>query len=146
MSVFLRWGIFGILGVAGLLYAYNASKRLAEARAARPPPPRVAAPAPAQPEAVAARATPAPSPPATALSVACEEELAIATLALEMRDQGDPIDRVLRTPEIAWQQDATRRERLQAVATRWHAYDGAFAPDTLRAIVAADCEPATPAP
>ncbi len=28
MSVFLRWGIFGILGVAALLYAYNASKRL----------------------------------------------------------------------------------------------------------------------
>ena len=30
MSVFLRWGIFGILGVAGLMYAYNASKRMAE--------------------------------------------------------------------------------------------------------------------
>ena len=26
MSVFLRWGIFGILAVAALMYAYNASK------------------------------------------------------------------------------------------------------------------------
>jgi hypothetical protein len=38
MSVFLRWGIFGILGVAALLYAYNASKRLAEAHAAQSQP------------------------------------------------------------------------------------------------------------
>ena len=29
MSVFLRWGVFGILAVAALIYAYNASKRLA---------------------------------------------------------------------------------------------------------------------
>ena len=35
MSVFLRWGIFGILGVAALVYAYNASKSMAEKRAAR---------------------------------------------------------------------------------------------------------------
>ena len=33
MSVFLRWGIFGILGFAGLMYAYNASKQMAAKRA-----------------------------------------------------------------------------------------------------------------
>jgi hypothetical protein len=30
MGVFLRWGVFGILGVAALIYAYNANKQLAE--------------------------------------------------------------------------------------------------------------------
>ena len=30
MGVFLRWGIFGILAVAAMVYAYNASKRMAE--------------------------------------------------------------------------------------------------------------------
>jgi len=35
MSVFLRWGIFGILGVAALLYAYNASKHFAQSHAAK---------------------------------------------------------------------------------------------------------------
>ena len=38
MSVFLRWGIFGILGVAGLMYAYNASKQMARKKQARPVP------------------------------------------------------------------------------------------------------------
>ncbi len=47
MSVFLRWGIFGILGVAALLYAYNASKRMAERHARQTPPAAQAAQRPA---------------------------------------------------------------------------------------------------
>lgn len=145
MSVFLRWGVFGILGVAGLLYAYNASKRLAETRAVQAPPPVVSAPVAAEPV-TEPRAAPAGPPAAAPLSPTCEEELLVARRALDMRGQGDPLDRVLRMQEIAWQQDAKRRERLAAVATRWHGYEGDFSDAALRAIVTADCAPLTPAP
>jgi hypothetical protein len=145
--VFLRWGVFGILGVAGLLYAYNASKRLAETRAAQPSAPAVSAPAAAAPPTTESpRAAPVAAPAAAPLSPACEEELLVARRALDMRGQGDPLDRVLRIQEIAWQQDATRRARLAAVATRWHGYEGDFPDAALRAIVTADCAPVTPAP
>jgi hypothetical protein len=146
MSVFLRWGVFGILGVAGLLYAYNASKRLAETRAVLPPPPAVSAPLTATPATDTPRAAPVTEPAVAPLSPACEEELLVARRALDMRGQGDPLDRVLRIQEIAWQQDATRRARLAAVATRWHGYEGDFSDAALRAIVTADCAPVTPAP
>ena len=38
MGVFLRWGVLGIVSIAALVYAYNSSKRMAEARAARSAP------------------------------------------------------------------------------------------------------------
>ena len=146
MSVFLRWGVFGILGVAALLYAYNASKRLTEVRAARPVPaksvpqdaPRIAT----QATATAAGATRAPAAPEPLRPTTpqCDAELAVARRAIEMRKQGAPLDRVLRIQEIAWQEPVERRQRLENVATRWFGYEGDFRPATLRLAVIADCE------
>ena len=152
MSVFLRWGVFGILGVAALLYAYNASKRLTEVRAARPIPtasvpqeaPQVATRATAAEEA-ATRAPAAPAPPHPP-TPQCEAELVVAQRAIEMRKQGAPLDRVLRIQEIAWQEPAERRQRLESVATRWFGYEGDFRPATLRIAVIADCEQHSPPP
>src|SRR5262245_23127770 len=102
MSVFLRWGVFGILGVAALLYAYNASKRLAESHVNQAPPAAAQAVEPqAQAEAVADEAAPpaAPNPaPETPRATApphCEAELVVAQRAIELRKQGAPLDRVL---------------------------------------------------
>ena len=151
MSVFLRWGVFGILGVAALLYAYNASKRMAQAHAERPVPTApadTAAPAntsaaplpqPQQIPAAAPAAAPAPAAPAR-----CEAELAVARRAIEMRNQGEPLDRLLRIQEIAWQEPAARRQRLEKVATRWFNYQGDFLPAALRIAVINDCMQASP--
>jgi hypothetical protein len=148
MSVFLRWGIFGILGVAALLYAYNASKRLAESHAASPP--AAQAPAPAAEETVAEE-DPAPAaapaqPAAPPVPAQCEAELQVAQRAIDMRNQGAPLDRVLRIQEIAWQEQPRQRERLEKVATRWFGYAGEFSPAALRIAVINDCEQALQAP
>jgi len=153
MSVFLRWGVFGILGVAALLYAYNASKRLAEARAAKASPAAVTA---AEPEAEdqPAEETAAPeedNPPARAPAEAaapahCEAELVVAQRAIDLRKAGAPLDRVLRIQEIAWEQAPDRRQRLEQVATRWYGYEGDFRPEALRIAVINDCEATSPAP
>jgi hypothetical protein len=140
MSVFLRWGIFGILGVAALLYAYNASKRMAE-RHAQPAAPAAqvadrAAPAPDEP-AAAARETPA----APARPVA---ELAVARRAIEARKNGDPLDRLLRIQEIAFEDSAPRRARLEKVATRYFNYESEFLPEALRIAVISDCMQSSP--
>jgi hypothetical protein len=146
MSVFLRWGIFGIIGVAALMYAYNASKRLAEKHAGQPP---VSAVVPAEsatapePEAEAA---PAPAPTATASPV-CEAELVVARRALDARRQGEPLDRLLRIQEIAWQEPVARRQRLEEVATRWYQLEGEDPiPEALRIRVISDCVHFSPAP
>jgi hypothetical protein len=149
MSVFLRWGVFGILGVAALLYAYNASKRMAEAHAAKAPPPAAIE----EPEEEAAIPEPEPEPPAPAPEPAraaapahCEAELIVAQRAIDMRKQGAPLDRVLRIQEIAWQESPVRRQRLEAVAGRWFGYEGDFAPGSLRIAVISDCVQNSPAP
>jgi hypothetical protein len=152
MSVFLRWGIFGILGVAALLYAYNASKRLAATHAGKTPavaaehvselqPEEPADEPAAEPVAPAPREEPAPSAPPH-----CEAELVVAQRAIDMKKQGEPLDRVLRMQEIAWQEVAERRQRLEKVATRWYAYEGSFQPAALRIAVISDCQQAAPAP
>lgn len=148
MSVFLRWGVFGILGVAALMYAYNASKRLAAAHVAKPAPAAVAAPAAPLPAATRDErpsAAPAPESPSTA-PAHCEAELAVARRAIEMRRQGEPLDRVLRIQEVAWQEPAERRQRLEKVATRWYGYEGDFAPEALRIAVISDCVQHSPPP
>jgi len=151
VSVFLRWGVFGILGVAALMYAYNASKRLAAAHVAKPAPAAVAAPvALVEPLPAATRderpsAAPAPESPSTA-PAHCEAELAVARRAIEMRRQGEPLDRVLRIQEVAWQEPAERRQRLEKVATRWYGYEGDFAPEALRIAVISDCVQHSPPP
>jgi hypothetical protein len=129
MSVFLRWGIFGILATAGLLYVYNASKELAK----RAPPPAAAAVTPAPDSAQQA-------PPAQPVSTNCEDEVAVAQRAIEARDAGDPLDRLLRTREIAFEADEKRRERLTRVAKRWFAHAEAIGPYSVRRVAAEECE------
>ncbi len=138
MSVFLRWGIFGIVGVAALLYAYNASKKFAEQRAAKSPP-QTAQPAPDAPSAVAAGAAVMPAPHYDGLAPPCRLELEVAYLAVLARDDGDPFDRVLRMQKIAWQDDPEVRERLTQVAKRWYERPGAVDPQQMRDAVAVDC-------
>lgn len=139
MGVFLRWGVFGILAVAGLMYAYNASKQMAQRRATAPPP-AARAPSPtATPEPVAPAAAPAPDE-ADTLSATCALELDIARRAREARSVGEPLDRVLRIQEIAWQEDEKKRERLTQVATHWYSQTGSVDAALLRQRVAEDCE------
>ena len=153
MSVFLRWGVFGILGVAALMYAYNASKRLAEAHEAKNTSAAVTAPEPEAEESAdedaAAPEPESPPPPAPAEAAApahCEAELVVAQRAVDLRKEGAPLDRVLRIQEIAWEQAPERRQRLEQVATRWYGYEGNFSPGALRIAVINDCEGASPAP
>ncbi|HEU4778301.1 MAG TPA: hypothetical protein VFS58_00315 [Steroidobacteraceae bacterium] len=148
MSVFLRWGIFGILAVAALVYAYNASKRMAEKHTARDAPAAVLTPptesreaeAVPEPERQVASA-PASTPPH------CKAELVVAQRALEARRQGDPLDRLLRIQEIAWQEPPARRRRLEEVATRWYQFEGEEPiPEALSIRVISDCVHFSPAP
>ena len=147
MTVFLRWGIFGIIGVGALLYAYNASKDLAHARQAKAsaaPPAETTEPVTsAQPATVAA---PAPNAAAAADTVPehCVVELDIARRALESRSVGEPLDRLLRIQEIAWLEDVKRRERLTQVATRWYSQTARVDAAQLRRDVITDCLNATP--
>jgi hypothetical protein len=148
MSVFLRWGIFGILGVAALLYAYNASKRMAERHVQQAPaavqpappvtdtPPAPARAAPVEPQPFVERAAP---PPAE-----CEAELVIARRAIEARRNGEPLDRLLRIQEIAFESSAPRRARLEKVAARYFNYAGEFQPAALRIAVISDCVASSP--
>ena len=146
MSVFLRWGVFGILGVAALLYAYNASKRMAEVHASKPTPP-ISEQTRAEQEPEAAESTPAPpAEPAIAAPAQCEAELTVAKRALEMKQRGEPLDRVLRMQEIAWEDSPERRKRLESVATRFYGYEGSFSPAALRSAVINDCQRSAPAP
>ena len=152
MSVFLRWGVFGILGFAALLYAYNASKRMAEVRVTRPAPVANAtptnqpAPLPAASEAPVTPATGVPPQPAAPTPAHCEAELVVARRAIEMRKQGEPLDRVLRIQEIAWQESPERRARLETVASRWFRYEGEFRPEALRIAVISDSQQSSPRP
>ena len=152
MSVFLRWGIFGILGVAALLYAYNASKHFAQSHAAKP---KVAAMKPvgagadeqsAEPLEPAESSEPAAAEPPASAPAHCETELLVARRAIDLKKDGEPLDRVLRMQEIAWEEAPARRERLEKVATRWYGYEGNFQPDALRIAVISDCQQSAPAP
>lgn len=151
MSVFLRWGIFGILGVAALLYAYNASKRFAQTHTGKPavvaaePSDPSESSEPSEPEDTAAPAAPIaePQPPAPAH---CEAELLVAQRTIDLKKAGEPLDRVLRMQEIAWEEAPARRARLEKVATRWYGYEGSFQPGALRIAVISDCRQFAPAP
>ena len=144
MSVFLRWGIFGILSVAALVYAYNASKSMAGRHAAQDAV-AVSEPEPqTEPDRDLDRA-PAP-PPAYTAAPHCQAELVVAQRALEARRQGEPIDRLLRIQEIAFQVPP-RRQRLELVATRWYQLEGEEPiPEALSIAVVSDCVRFSPAP
>jgi len=132
--------------MAAVLYAYNSSKRLAEVRSAQKAQAPVAAPRQTDAEA-ASEPQPLPeSSPQPDLPPRCQAELAIAQRALEARRQGEPLDRLLRIQEIAFQEQ-TWRLRLEAVATRWYQWTGEEpAPEALRDAVVRNCELFTPAP
>ncbi len=151
MSVFLRWGIFGILAFAGLMYAYNASKSLAARRAANAPAATTVPNAePASDVSAAPEAAPAPAPAPSARDAndprLCEAELVVAQHALTARADGVPLDRLLRIQEIAFQ-EPVRRARLEKVATYWFGFDGPVpSPDALRVGVYSECKRASSAP
>ena len=146
MSVFLRWGIFGIIGFAALMYAYNASKRIAEKHSTQPVV-AVSAEAVSEPE-PAADPEPAPArTPASTTPPHCQAELVVAQRALEARREGVPLDRLLRIQGIAWQEPAVRRQRLEAVATRWYEFEGEEPiAEALSIRVISDCVHFSPAP
>lgn len=151
MSVFLRWGVFGILGVAALMYAYNASKKLAEVHAEKPKvvaAETAGAPEDEEPAETDEPAAPtvAPASPTPSIPAHCEAELVVARRAIELKQGGEPLDRVLRMQEIAWEESPDRRERLEKVATRWYGYEGNFGPAALRVAVVNDCQQSAPAP
>jgi hypothetical protein len=152
VSVFLRWGIFGILAVAALVYAYNASKRMAEKHSA-PPVAAASGEVSAKPES-AAKPELEPRPEAAAAPAAastaaphCQAELVVAQRALDARREGAPLDRLLRIQEIAWQEPASRRRRLEEVAKRWYEFEGEDpVPEALSIRVISDCVHFSPAP
>jgi hypothetical protein len=144
MSVFLRWGIFGIIGFAALMYAYNASKRLAEKHS--PPPAVVSEAATAEP--ARENAAEPELAPVTASPVAphCQTELVVAQRALDARREGVPLDRLLRIQEIAFE-EPPRRALLEHVATSWYQRAGDEpTPEALRIAVVSDCMRFSPAP
>ncbi len=153
MGVFLRWGIFGILSVAAIWYAYNASKSLSERRP--PPAPKVVSQdegAVDDAETAEADEEETEPDPGPVLPEVCEEERVVAERALKMRRDGEPLDRLLRIDRIAFQSNTQRRERLEAVARQWFGRQGRD-PDAaaLRDEVLRDCRnalaaPAAPAP
>ena len=135
MSVFFRWGVFGILAVAALLYAYNASKSLAEKHEAKSPP--VVSQSGSgddeedeEDEAPVDDAVDGPeeSEPLTEdvleMPVVCEEERLVAERALKYRRDGEPLDRLMRIHAIVFESDVKRRERLEAVARQWYEREG----------------------
>ncbi|HTU67707.1 MAG TPA: hypothetical protein VMF52_17285 [Steroidobacteraceae bacterium] len=145
MGVFLRWGIFGILAVAALIYAFNALEHIADARRQKtlentvnPASPAPAA-APAGEPAVAVAAPARPVQAADDVPERCRVEIEIAQRAAQSRSIGEPLDRLLRIQEIAWQEDAKRRERLTALATDWYNRASPIDAARLRADVLHDC-------
>ena len=153
MGVFLRWGVFGILAVAALLYAYNASKRLTEGRDASA---EVVSPPSGDRQEEVAAGNPADSPEPEPepeqereleMPANCEEERLVAERALKMRRDGEPFDRLLRIDVIAFKSDEQRRARLEEVARHWFEREGRD-PDTaaLRREVLRDCQQLSPAP
>jgi hypothetical protein len=149
MSVFLRWGIFGILGFAALLYAYNASKRMAERHAEQVATQPAPAPAPVAVAPAVAPALAVSQPAAVPVQKApayCEAELVVAQRALDARKQGEPLDRLLRIQEIAWQEPPARRQRLEKVATEWFNREGDWLPEALRIAVVSNCIEFSPNP
>jgi hypothetical protein len=145
VGVFLRWGIFGIIAVAALFYAYNALGHLADRRNATPAA-AVAPPMPAaeNPPAVREAAPTVARDEADAIPEHCAVELDIARRAAESRSVCEPLDRLLRIQEIAWQKDEKLRARYVQIATRWYNEPGPVDVTRLRRDVAAACANATP--
>jgi hypothetical protein len=143
MGVFLRWGVFGIIVVAALIYAYNASKDLTERRQQAKTavsPPEGEANSQEDPGQPGGEAVPEATPQ-------CEEEFQVAELALSARRDNQPFDRLTRHQLIAFQTDAKRRQRLEDVARKWFEKSGAEPdPASMRQAVLRECWLFSPAP
>lgn len=130
--VFLRWGVFGMLTFAAVYLVWNSSKQLANRRE------RAAS-------AVVVVPTPANVESSGPVIEACEAELAVARRAVDAHASGDPLDRLLRSREIAFEENALRRERLTRIARRWFEFPDPIDDATLRRAVYDECEnPRTP--
>jgi hypothetical protein len=141
VGVFLRWGIFGIIAAAALIYAYNALGRLAERRKATPTVVAVqSSPIPT----AQSISTPTPPDERDAIPARCRLELDIARRAAESRSIGEPLDRLLRIQEIAWQEDEKLRDRYTRLATRWYNEPGPVDAARLHRDVVSACVNATP--
>jgi hypothetical protein len=130
MTVFLRWGIFGLLAVAAVLYAYNASKRLAASKSVEAPAAVTAAPSaedadtdetPIDPSISAPVHVASEEPPIELeqMPAHCVTELLVAQRALAARRDREPFDRVLRSQHVAFESDARRRRRLEQIAREY---------------------------
>jgi hypothetical protein len=121
------------------VYAYNAIGHLADRR--RPAPATVVAPPAAAAETAATDAP--PRVPARderdAIPERCQVELDIARRAVESHSIGEPLDRLLRIQEIAWQKDEKLRDRYTRLATRWFNEPGPVDAARLRRDVVAAC-------
>jgi hypothetical protein len=146
MGVFLRWGVFGIIAVAALVYAYNASKRMSEQHAAQNPPAVSEESDDADEEEVADDVTTSAAAESEAepeMPALCAEERRVAERALKMRRDGDTLDHLLRIDTIVFQSDEPRRDRLKAVATQWFGHEGRDPnASSLRSQVLRDCRKA----
>ena len=125
--LFLRWGVFGMLAFAAVYLVYNASKQLANKH---------------ENGSNAVIQMPAPSTAEFAgpFIEVCEGEFVVARRALDAHASGDPLDRLLRSREIAFEENSSRRERLTRVARRWFEYPGPIDDANLRNTVYAECE------
>jgi hypothetical protein len=143
MSVFLRWGVFGILAVAALIYAYNASKKMAENRGANPVHASAAADSSSDSETGGNAWVDAP----VEVPARCQVEVQVAERALEARRDQEPLDKLLRVRVIAFEKDPVRRQRLEKVAADWYLREGEEpSSGTVLREVVADCEQLTPGP
>jgi hypothetical protein len=151
VGVFLRWGIFGIIAVAALVYAYNALGHLADRHKASPA--AVVASPTREPGNVPARepdhmprdaGQAAAQDERDAIPQRCVVELDIARRAVESRSVGEPLDRLLRIQEIAWQKDDKLRARYAQLATHWYEEPGPVDAARLRRDVFSACIAATP--
>jgi hypothetical protein len=141
MGVFLRWGVFGIIAVAALVYAYNALGHLADRHKAAPAA-VVAPPAAEKTTAESAKIEADAEAAVDDTPPLCRVELDVAQRAVESRSIGEPLDRLLRIQEIAWEKDDKRRDRLTTLATRWYDEPGPVDPARLRQAVIGACETA----
>lgn len=140
MTVFLRWGAFGLLAISALIYAYRVNERSDDIRA------RLEERAD-QRRMEAARSLAAPVdraagslPEKIADSAKCTEVVQVALDAAAAAQASEPLDRVLRQTRIAWQEDPVRKAELAAAAERGYSLADMPAED-IRRVVAEDCRP-----
>ncbi len=139
MTVFLRWGVFGLLAISALIYAYRVNERSDDIRLQLEQRAEQRRAAERELREAARRDVEFSDKPAIAsLSSACEEAVQVAVDAAAAAKAGQPLDRVLRQERIAWQDEPVRKQRL-AVAARLgyslHGQDGA----AIRRAVADEC-------